>query len=142
MGLLFEVLSDPGLHKQASEGYKRVGQSIDLHGKEDELVVREAGTFWNEVTTDNYPSMRPNIDAELAADADEFNEGGITWCQRDVKRLITPYPPRHAVDRVLEKLGEDFQHDDVHCLHDEDGEAAVAEGGQSATESSDDDEPA
>ena len=44
--LMFEVLSDNPLHKRASEGYKKVGQSIDLYGKEDELVCREAGTFW------------------------------------------------------------------------------------------------
>ena len=102
MGLMFEVLSDHELHRAASEGFKSVGQSIELHGKEDALVCREAGTFWNEVTTDNSASMRPNIDEELAAVADEFHSGGITWCQRDVRRLITPYPPRHAVDRVLE----------------------------------------
>ena len=91
MLLMLEVLSDPALHERASEGYKKVGQSIDLYGKEDELVCREAGVFWREETTDGYASMRPKIDDELAAVADEFASGGITWCERDVKRLITPY---------------------------------------------------
>ena len=81
MLLMLEVLSDPQLHKQASEGYKKVGQSIDLHGTEDALVCREAGTFWNEETTDKSTSMRPKIDTELAAVADVFESGGITWCQ-------------------------------------------------------------
>ena len=56
MLLMFEVLSDHRLHQRASEGYEKVGQSIDLHGKEDALVCREAGTYWNEETTDK--SMR------------------------------------------------------------------------------------
>ncbi len=144
MQLMLEVLSDPALHMRASEGYKKVGQSIDLYGREDEMVCREAGTFWNEETTDKFPSMRPKIDAELAAVADEFQSGGITWCQRDVMRLITPYPSRQKVDRVLENLGEDFYHDNVHCLTNGDDATAVAEGDQEAISDSDDgdDEPA
>ena len=51
MCLMLEVLSDPELHRHASEGYKKVGQTIDLYGKEDALVCREAGTFWNEGQT-------------------------------------------------------------------------------------------
>ena len=137
--LMLEVMSDPELHKQASEGYKKVGQSIDLHGKEDACVCREAGTFWNEETTDKYPSMRPKIDAELAAVADEFRSGGITWCERDVKRLIKPYPARKEVDRVIANLGEDFSHDDIHTLGGEGDDTAVAEGDQEATDSSSDD---
>ena len=76
MMLMLEVLSEPELHRAASEGFKSVGQSIELHGKEDELVIREAGTFWNEVTTDNFASMRPNSDAELTAVADNSIRGG------------------------------------------------------------------
>jgi len=147
MLLMLEVLSDPELHRRASEGYKKVGQSIDLYGREDEMVCREAGTFWNEETTDKFPSMRPKIDAELAAVADELQSGGITWCERDVLRLITPYPGRPAVDRVLQNVGEDFYHDDVHCLTNGDDDTAVAEGDQEAIASSSDkddgdDEPA
>ena len=56
MLLMLEVLSDPALHKRASEGYKKVGQSIELYGTEDELVCREAGVFWREETTDKFPS--------------------------------------------------------------------------------------
>ena len=138
MLMMLEVLSDPALHIRASEGFKKVGQSIDLHGREDEMVCREAGTFWNEETTDKYSSMRPKIDAELAAVADEFRSNGITWCQRDVMRLITPYPSRPKVDRILANLGEDFYHDHVHCATNGDDDAAVAEGAQEATDSSSD----
>ena len=139
MEMMFEVLKDPALHMAASEGYKKVGQSIDLYGKEDALVCREAGIFWNEETTDKFPSMRPKIDAELAAVADEFQSGGLTWCEKDVMRLIKPYPRRADFDRVLDKLGEDAYNDDVHCLADEGDATAVAEGDQEAADSSSDD---
>ena len=76
MLLMLEVLSDPALHRRASEGYKKVDHSIDLDGKEDALVCREAGIFWNEETTDEFQSMRPKINADLAAVADEFQTGG------------------------------------------------------------------
>ena len=138
MLLMLEVLSDPQLHKQASEGYKKVGQSIDLHGHQDALVCREAGIFWNEDTTDKFKGMRPKINAELAAVADEFESGGITWCRRDIRRLITPYPARKEVDRVLENLGEDFYHDDLDDLDDGGNDTAVAEGDQEAPDSSSD----
>ena len=48
MLVTLDVLTDPGLHMRACEGYKKVGQSIDLYGKEDALVCWEAGNFWNE----------------------------------------------------------------------------------------------
>ena len=132
MLLMLEVLSDPELHKHASDGYKKVGQTIALDGSEDSLVCREAGTFWNEETTDKWPSMRPKIDAELAAVADEFQAGGITWCEKDVRRLIAPYPTNKAADRVLENIGDDFYHDDIHSLED----AAVAEEHEESSDSS------
>jgi hypothetical protein len=114
--LMFETLSNPELHHRASEGYKKTGQSVDLFGKEDALICREAGEFWNEETTDGYPSMRSRIDAELAAVADEIETKGIAWSYRDVQRLIIPYPKRKEVDDVLEKLGDDFYHDDIEVI--------------------------
>ena len=39
MQLMLDVLSDPALHRGAAEGYKKVGESIDLYGKEDGLSV-------------------------------------------------------------------------------------------------------
>ena len=139
MQLMLEVWSDPEIHQKAAEGYKKVGQSIDLHGSEDSLVCREAGAFWNEDTTDGYITMRPKTDAELAAVADEWESGGITWCQRDVKRLITPYPKNEKVDRILANMGDEFNHDGIHAIHDEgDDDTAVAEEGQETDRSSSD----
>jgi hypothetical protein len=141
MDLMFAVVNDSELHIAASDGYKKVGQSIALHGTEDALVCREAGVFWNEETTDKFPSMRAKIDAELAAVADEFQSGGLKWSERDVKRLITPYPSRADVDRVLDNLGEDATTDHVHHLESiRDGTAVDEEQGNTESVSSDDDE--
>ena len=63
MDLMWEVLSDAELHRKASQGYKQVGQSIDLLGKEDNQIVREAAKYWNEEATDGHLNMRHNISA-------------------------------------------------------------------------------
>ena len=89
---MLDTLANPPLHRRASEGYKKAGQSIDLYGSEDALICREAAVFWHEETSDGYTSMRARIDSELAAVADEIATGGITWSYRDVGRLMTPYP--------------------------------------------------
>ena len=140
MQLMHDVLSDDELHARASEGYKKTGQSIDLHGKEDALVCREAGVLWSEQTTDGWSGMRPKLDYELAAVAEEFESGGLTWCERCVKKLIMPYPARPKVDRIIERLGEDFYHDHIHSLADGVDDAAVAEGDHEEADSSSDDD--
>ena len=95
------------MHQRASEGFKKVGQSIDLRGAEDALVCREAGAYWNEETSDHYASMRHKIDVELAAVAEQFSSGGIVWCKRDVQRLVSRYPPHRRADKILQNLGDD-----------------------------------
>ena len=127
MLLMRDTLTDPALHMRAAEGYKKTGQTIDLYGKEDSLICREAATFWHEATTDGHVTMRPRINAELAAVAEEIDSGGLTWCQRNIKRLITPYPPRKEVDQILEKLGEDFYHDEIQDILGNEDHAAVAD---------------
>jgi hypothetical protein len=137
MRLMYEVMSDPQLHLNASEGYKKVGQSVDLHGREDTLICREAGAYWNSETTDSYPNMRAKIDEELTAVADEVRSGGIKWCQRDVRRLITPYPLNKKVDSILANLGDDYYHDGLHALSDGDDGAADEEAVESISSESD-----
>ena len=82
MCLVLEVLSNLEIHKRASEVYKKVGQSVHLYGKEDQSIVREAATFWNEETPDIYLNMASNINAELAEFAEEFIPGGTKWRER------------------------------------------------------------
>ena len=45
MDLMLDIMSDTDLHKQGAQGYTKVGQSVDLHGSEDNQIVREAGQF-------------------------------------------------------------------------------------------------
>ena len=45
---------------------------------------------------------------------------------RDVKRLISPYPPNRRVDDIVKNLGEDFSHDDLHELSDAENDDADA----------------
>ena len=39
MDLMHSILCDKELHIKAAQGYKKVGQSIELHGAEDNLIV-------------------------------------------------------------------------------------------------------
>ena len=149
MLLMFETLSNPALHERAAAGYKSVGQSIELWGKEDHLIIREAGVFWREETTcKKYKSMRPKIKAELGELKEEVDRGRLTWSKKSVKRLILPYPRRDKVDKVLNALEDDFYHDDIHNLDgvaEEEPAVAEEDGGESSGSSdeaeSDDDEP-
>ena len=56
-------------------GFKKVGHAVDLHGKEDMQICREAGVLWNEPTTDGYSNMRAKINAELQVLKEEFDHG-------------------------------------------------------------------
>ena len=82
--MVLEVLSNPELHIRASKGYEQTGESVDLFSGQDNLICKEEGEFWNEQTQDGYPNMRAKIDVELAAVAEEFESGALTWCRRDV----------------------------------------------------------
>ena len=114
--IMFRVLSDLALHEHASRGYKKVGQSVKLDGSEGAEICREAGVFWNERTTDGYANMRVKVNVQLTAVAEEFRDGSLQWSQRNVKRLISPYPRHEKVDKILENIGDEFYHDEVHNL--------------------------
>ena len=135
--IMFQVLSDFALHEHASNGYKKVGQSVKLDGSEDAEICREAGVFWNEPTTDGYANMRAKVDAQLTAVAEEFNDGSLPWTQRDVRRLICPYPRHSKVDKILENIGDEFYHDEVHDLV-EDGDEDEAENDDPEVQSEED----
>ena len=125
--IMYEVLSQRSIHIRAAGGYKSTGATVDLSGTEDPLIVREAATFWNEL------GMRAKIDKELAAVAEEVHEGALTWCRRDVERLITPYPPRPHVDKIIANLGEDmYLDDDEKGDEGEVAQAAVADTSESS----------
>lgn len=128
MSLMLQVLSDPQLHKDAAFGYKRVGQSVEIDGGEDSEICREAGIFWNEATSDGFETMRHKLKVELDSVEAEHASGGLVWGADEIKKLITAYPKHKKTDAILEKLGDDFYHDDIHALQN-DGDA---EGGDDA----------
>ena len=116
--LMHSILCNKELHLQAARGYKKVGQSVALNGSEDNLIVREAGRYWNEVTSDGYKNMRERVNDEMAIVAEHFAAGQIEWNKKFVRKLINDYPTNKTVDAVLERVGEDFSYDDVHDMPD------------------------
>ena len=58
--------------------------------------------------------------------------------QKNVKRLITPYPEHRKADKVLEALGDDFYHDRFQDVDGKDKSAVAVEDGGAPSESSDD----
>ena len=112
--IMREVLSDPAIHVAAVAGYKKTGITVDLHGKEDCLIVREAAQFWSERTSDGFANMREKLNYELSAVADEYKSGSLTWSKQSVERLIVPFPKNKEADAILERIGDHAGVDDLH----------------------------
>ena len=94
--IMYKVLSQSRLHLNAAEGYKKTCISVALDGTEDHHIVREALEAWND------RGMRAKIDEITRKGEREFRAGRLTWCKRDVQRLIRPYPAKPEVDRILQ----------------------------------------
>ena len=99
--LMVGVMSQLRLHIAAAEGYLKTGMTVALDGTQDNLVVREAGVFWQEL------HMRTKINAAVAEVYEEFREGRLRWNVHDVKRLIKPYRKHKHIDAILEKMSDD-----------------------------------
>ena len=57
------------LHMQAAQGFKEAGLSVDLDGKEDFEIAKEAADFWwapVPPSQGNYANMREKLNDELA----------------------------------------------------------------------------
>ena len=127
MDLMLEILSDKELHERAAYGYKKVGQSVDLYGAEDNLIVREAGKFWNMETSEGLANMRAKVNAEMEEVEIMYDAKDITWDKESVRRLINKYPEHKRTDKILANLGDDYGHNAIHHLSDveeDDGESA------------------
>ena len=135
LDMMHSVICDKELHMKAARGYKKVGQSIDLHGKEDNLIVREAAMYWNDATSDGYKNVREKVNAEMEIVAEHFADKRIVWDKDHVRKLINAYPPRPRVDKVLEHIEDYNSHDAIHDLSDaEEDEADKLEGDQCDSE--------
>ena len=64
--IMIEVMSDVNLHLHAVKGYKHTGATNSFDGKEDDLICREAETFWKEL---NMRSKVTSTVAEVRAEA-------------------------------------------------------------------------
>ena len=135
LDMMHSVICDKELHMKAARGYKKVGQSIDLHGKEDNLIVREAAMYWNDATSDGYKNVREKVNAEMEIVAEHFADKRIVWDKDHVRKLINAYPPRPRVDKVLERIEDYYSRDAIHDLSDaEEDEADKLEGDQCDSE--------
>ena len=83
MDLMQEIPCDKELHAKAARVYKKVGQSIDLHGKEDKLIVSESAAFWNEqhcetavAASQPAPALVASVAADNSNRYDFTNTGG------------------------------------------------------------------
>ena len=131
--MMAELLSDTRLHLEAADGFKKTGATVALHGREDHMIVREAGQHWKDL------HMRERIDREVAQVKEEVRAGRLKWTKEGVLSLITPYPARKDVDEALARMEDN---NDVEVAGDEDSkeQPAVAGEGDEESESDDDEE--
>lgn len=99
--MMAAVAANLAIHVAAADGYKKTGATVELHGDEDHLIVREAGIFWKKM------GMRAKINDEIAHVTEEVSQKRLTWSEADIRSLITPYRKRADVDRDLAALGDD-----------------------------------
>ena len=64
--MLHYIWRDIEIHKGAANGFKECGLSVDLGGKEDFRIVKEAAHLWWSTTSDGFTNMRANINDELS----------------------------------------------------------------------------
>ena len=93
--IMAEVMLSKDLHLMATRGFKLTGTTIALDGTEDDMVTREAGVFWKEL------GMRAEVDAAVADVERRWNEGRLPRTYATVQSLITPYPRRGQLGKLL-----------------------------------------
>ena len=98
--VMVKVLSQKQLHLHAADGYKETGMNVALDGTEDHMIVNEAGRAWRAI------GMREKTNQAVKQVEREYAAGRLTWCKRDVLRLIAPYPRHEKCDKILEAQGE------------------------------------
>ena len=112
--IMIEVMSDLRLHLQASKGYKYTGTTVALDGSEDNMICREAKTFWLEL------GMRKIINDAVADVESEYKA-------KTMQSLITPYPRRgHLVELKVGQEDEATPDADGVPWETEEAEAAAA----------------
>ena len=59
--LMVQVLRNPEVHLRPAKGYKKTAVAVDLDGREDQEIQREAGEIWQEL------GLRQKANEEIAA---------------------------------------------------------------------------
>ena len=119
--MMYKIMSKREMHLRAAAGYKKTGATVALDGSEDNLIEREAGTYWQSL------SMRTKVNKEIEMVRQEFEAGRLRWTQRDVARLINPYPEHKKEDGILERQQEYSGHEAAGSDEEDGDEAAVAD---------------
>ena len=57
--MMYKIMSKREMHLRAAAGYKKTGATVALDGSEDNLIEREAGTYWQSL------AMRTTVDKEI-----------------------------------------------------------------------------
>ena len=101
MDIMVGVLSNPSLHLHAADGYLKTAVAVDIDGKQDIEITREAGDTWRRL------GMRDKINHEIACIRREARSGRLQWTFTDVFSLTMPYPACREVDAIVERTHDD-----------------------------------
>ena len=81
-----QVVSNMALHLNAAKCYQMSGMTVDLEGRQDQEVMREAGVFWKEL------GMCSKINSAVAEVREEHKANIPKWNAWDIGRFIRPSP--------------------------------------------------
>ena len=79
---------------KAAEGYKKTGATVALDGSEDNLIVREAGSFWRDM------GMRAIVDREMEVVAEEVAAAQTSGSASTVRPLSDKGPSRKSQSKA------------------------------------------
>ena len=88
MSFLHHIWLDEELHKTAAYGFKQAGLSVDLGGKEDDLIAKGARDVWYSPTSEGYPNMRAKLDVELAYVKQQVHDKELPWGFASLTSLV------------------------------------------------------
>ena len=106
MDILLRIWSDTSFHMTASESFKKCGLTVDLFGKEDHMICREAAEFWYSPTSKGHANMREYLNEVVEEMEWEATNDQRVYCYDTYCDLIKDFPPSERDDRRLESRGD------------------------------------
>ena len=95
------VWLQPRLHADAAQGFKKVGVTNALDGADDDLVCREARSYWDRLC------MKEQRASAVADVDEEVQAGRLRWTYKDVYSVISDHPHRGHLDFQPDDDGSD-----------------------------------